>query len=50
MLFNETKIGNINIKTALIFTLLSLSWLIVLILIGKILMSKALKKTVIQGG
>jgi len=43
-------IGNINIKSALIFTLLSLSWLIILILIGKILMSKALKKTVIQGG
>ena len=43
-------IGNVDIKNALIFTLISLSWLIILVGLGKLLLKKALKKTVIQGG
>ena len=43
-------IGNIGLKSALMFSLLSLAWLIVLIIIGKLLLKQALKKTVIQGG
>jgi ABC-2 type transport system permease protein len=43
-------IGNVDIKNALIFSLISRSWLIILVIVGKLLMSKALKKTVIQGG
>ena len=43
-------IGNVDIKSALVFTLISLSWLIILVSLGKLLLKKALKKTVIQGG
>lgn len=43
-------IGNVDIKSALVFTLISLSWLIILVGLGKLLLKKALKKTVIQGG
>ena len=43
-------IGSIGLKSALMFSLLSLAWLIVLIVVGKLLMKQALKKTVIQGG
>ena len=43
-------IGSIATKPAIIFIAISLAWLVALILIGKWLMNKALKKTVIQGG
>lgn len=43
-------IGNISLSSALIFISIALAWLIGLILLGKLLLSKALKKTVIQGG
>lgn len=43
-------IGNIGIKSALMFSILAFVWLIVLVALGKFLMSKALKKTIIQGG
>lgn len=43
-------IGNVDIKNAIIFALISLSWLIILIALGKLLLKKALKKTIIQGG
>jgi ABC-2 type transport system permease protein len=43
-------IGSIGIKSALMFSILSFVWLIVLVALGKFLMTKALKKTIIQGG
>ena len=43
-------IGNIGITDGLIQIGISLFWLVTTILIGKILIKKALKKTVIQGG
>lgn len=43
-------IGSIDLKSGLIFGLISLGWLIVLIAVGKLLMNRALKKTIIQGG
>jgi len=43
-------IGSIGIQSALMFALLSFIWLVVLIAVGKFLMRKALKKTIIQGG
>ncbi len=42
--------GNVDIKTALIQIAISLAWLVILILIGKLLIKSSLKKTVIQGG
>lgn len=43
-------IGNIDIIQGLIFTGISLAWLIVLVLVGKLFLNKSLKKVVIQGG
>lgn len=43
-------IGNIAIKEALLLLAISLAWLIALILIGKLLVKRAAKNTVIQGG
>lgn len=43
-------IGNTGIIDALIFIGISLIWLVILIILGKLFMSKVLKKTVIQGG
>lgn len=43
-------IGNTGIIDALIFIGISLFWLVILIILGKLFMSKVLKKTVIQGG
>lgn len=43
-------IGSIGIHSAIMFSILSFIWLIVLVALGKFLMSKALKKTIIQGG
>jgi len=43
-------VGSIATKPALMFICLSLIWLVVLVAIGKFLVSRALKKTVIQGG
>lgn len=43
-------VGNVDIQNALIFIGISLLWVIALILLGKLLLNKALKKTIIQGG
>lgn len=43
-------IGNVSCQTALMFIGIALVWLVALILIGKLFLSKVLKKTVIQGG
>lgn len=43
-------IGNVGISEGLIFLSIGLAWLIVLIILGKLLLKSALKKTVIQGG
>jgi len=43
-------IGNVSILSGLTFIAISLVWLIGLIILGKLLMKQALKKTVIQGG
>ena len=43
-------IGSIGLKNALMFTAISFAWLIILVVVGKLLMKQALKKTVIQGG
>lgn len=43
-------IGNIGVLSGLKFIAIGFSWLIVLVLLGKLLISKSLKKTVIQGG
>ena len=43
-------IGNIGLQTAIQFILLSVIWLVIIIVLGKLLMKKALNKTVIQGG
>lgn len=43
-------IGNTGIVEALSYIGISLIWLVALILLGKLFMSKVLKKTVIQGG
>ena len=43
-------IGDTQIKSALISIVLQLFWAIVLIFIGKIIMKKAMKKVVVQGG
>ncbi|MGN1208523.1 MAG: ABC transporter permease [Christensenellales bacterium] len=43
-------IGNVPTNEALIYIAISLAWLFVLVLFGKLLMKRALKKTVIQGG
>lgn len=43
-------IGNVDIKSALIQILISLTWLIILVVAGKLLLKNSLKKTVIQGG
>lgn len=43
-------IGNVGINDALIQIGVSLAWLVGLILIGKLLLKKSLKNTVIQGG
>lgn len=43
-------IGSISTKPALMFICISLIWLVILVALGKFLVSRALKKTVIQGG
>lgn len=43
-------IGNIDIKSALIYIGIGFAWLILIVLLGKFLISQASKKTVIQGG
>ena len=43
-------IGNIDIIQGLKFCGISLAWLIVLLVVGKILIKKSLKKVIIQGG
>ncbi len=43
-------IGNVSVTSGLIFIAISLAWLVALILLGKFLLSRALKNTVIQGG
>lgn len=43
-------IGSISIKQSLIYIGISLAWLVVLVAIGKLLMHRSIKKTIIQGG
>lgn len=43
-------IGNVDVKEGLMFIGIGLAWLIFLIIVGKLLIRKALKKTIIQGG
>jgi ABC-2 type transport system permease protein len=43
-------IGNIGINDALMYIAISVAWLVALVVIGKLLIKHALKKTVIQGG
>ena len=43
-------IGNVSINEALIQIGISLAWLLIIIVLGKLLMNRALKKTIIQGG
>lgn len=43
-------IGNLDIKSALIQIAISITWLIILVLLGKLLLKQSLKKAVIQGG
>ena len=43
-------IGNVSITEGLIFLGIGVAWLIALIILGKLLIRSALKKTVIQGG
>ena len=43
-------VGNITINEGLKGLIIQIIWIIILIIIGRILMKKALKKTVIQGG
>ncbi|MFQ6752355.1 MAG: ABC transporter permease [Clostridia bacterium] len=43
-------IGSMDINTSLMFIGIALAWLIVLVLLGKLLLKKALKRTIIQGG
>ena len=43
-------VGNISIKEGLIGILVQIIWIIILILIGRLITKKALKKAVIQGG
>lgn len=43
-------VGNITINEGLIGLLVQLVWIVILVIIGNILMKKALKKAVIQGG
>ena len=42
--------GSLDIKTSLMQIGLSLAWLLFLVLIGKLVMHSALKKTIVQGG
>jgi len=43
-------VGNITISEGLLSLIVQLIWIVILIIIGNILMKKALKKAVIQGG
>lgn len=43
-------VGNISINEGLVGLIVQLVWIIILIIIGNILMRKALKKAVVQGG
>ena len=43
-------VGNIGIKEGLIGIVFQIIWIIILVLLGKIIMKKALRKAVIQGG
>ncbi len=42
--------GNIQTNEALVYIAISFAWLVALILLGKLLLKKSLKKTIIQGG
>ena len=43
-------VGNITINEGLLSLVIQLAWIIILIILGNILMKKAIKKAVIQGG
>lgn len=43
-------VGNLDIKLALIQMLIGIAWLVLLVVLGKLLLKKALKNTIIQGG
>jgi ABC-2 type transport system permease protein len=43
-------IGNISVEEGLKFLAIAVAWLIALVVIGKLLISRASKKTVVQGG
>jgi ABC-2 type transport system permease protein len=43
-------VGNITINEGLVGILIQVIWIVILMLIGSLLMKKALKKAVIQGG
>ncbi len=43
-------IGNVGISSALVYIAISLAWLVFVVLLGKLLLKSALKKTEIQGG
>lgn len=43
-------IGNVSITSGLMFIGIALVWFVILIALGRLLLSRALKKTVIQGG
>lgn len=43
-------IGNINLTEGLMYTAISLAWLVIMFILGKLLTKKSLKKVIIQGG
>lgn len=43
-------IGSISLSSALMFIGIAVAWLVALVVLGKILLNKALKHTIIQGG
>ena len=43
-------VGSISVTDGLIYAGISVGWLVILVLLGKLLMKKSLKKTIIQGG
>jgi ABC-2 type transport system permease protein len=43
-------VGNISVEEALYSILIQILWIIILFFLGKLLMNKALKKAVVQGG
>ena len=43
-------VGNIHINSCIIPILIQITWLILLIILGNVLMKKSLKRVVVQGG